>query len=83
IQLHKVIRGEIEPELHDADITLNSYIISNSGLKEVKHWLDFQEHDSAGKLKCFNEHHVYFQGDQKNSYIQLMLEDMLSSLKRE
>lgn len=81
IQLHKFIREVIEPGLHDADITLNSYIISNSELKDVKHWADFQERDSADKQKCFNKNHVYFQGDQKNSYIKLMLEDMLSSVK--
>lgn len=81
IQLHKFIREEIEPGLHDEDITLNSYIISDSWLRDVKHWVDFQEHDSADKLKYFNEHHVYFQGDQKKNYIELMLEDILSSIK--
>ena len=60
IQLHKVIREDIEPGLHDASITLNSYIISNTEMKDVKH-------------------HIYFQGDQKESYIQLILENMISS----
>lgn len=82
IQLHKFIREEIEPGLHDEDITLNSYIISDSELRDVKHWVDFQEHDSADKLLSFNEHHVYFQKDQKKNYIKLMLEDMLSSLQK-
>ena len=44
----------------------------------------FSELDLNSKQKKFNEHHVYFQGDQKDSYIQLILENMISSplLKR-
>ena len=79
IQLHKVIREDIEPGLHDASITLNSYIISNTEMKDVKHWVDFPELDLNSKQKKFNEHHIYFQGDQKESYIQLILENMISS----
>lgn len=84
IQLYKVIREDIEPGLHDTSITLNSYIISNTEMKDVKHWVDFPELDLSSKQKKFNEHHVYFQGDQKDSYIQLILENMISSplLKR-
>ena len=84
IQLYKLIREDIEPGLHDTSITLNSYIISNTEMKDVKHWVDFPELDLISKQKKFNEHHVYFQGDQKDSYIQLILENMISSplLKR-
>lgn len=79
IQLYKVIREDIEPELHDASITLNSYIISNTEMKDVKHWVDFPELDLNSKQKKFNEHHVYFQNDQKEVYIKLIFGDMLSS----
>lgn len=79
VQLHKVIREEIEPGLHDANIILNSYIVSNSELKDVKHWVDFPELDLTSKQKKFNEHHIYFQRDQKEKYIGLILEDMLVS----
>lgn len=81
IQLHKNIREEIEPRLNDPNITLNSYIISNTEMKDVKHWVDFPDLDLTSKQKKFNEHHVYFQGDQKEEYIKLILEDMLSSSK--
>lgn len=79
VQLHKIIREEIEPGLHDANIILNSYIVSNSELKDVKHWVDFPELDLTSKQKEFNEYHIYFQGDQKEKYIGLILEDMLVS----
>ena len=79
IQLHKKIREEIEPGLNDENITLNSYIISNTEMKAVRRWIDFPELDFNSKQKKFNEHHIYFQGDQKESYIQLILDSMLSS----
>lgn len=79
IQLHKVIREDIEPRVNDKDITLNIYIISNTEIKDVKHWVDFPELDQTCKQKKFNENHVYFQSDQKETYIQLVLEDMISS----
>ena len=81
IQLYKSIREDIEPGLHDSDITLNSYIISVTEMKVVAHWGDFPDLDLNSKQKIFNEHHIYFQGDQKDSYIRLILENMLSSNK--
>ena len=78
IQLYKVIREDIEPRLKDENITLNSYIISNTDLKDVKHWVDSPKLDSISKQKKFNEHHVYFQNDQKDSYIKLILDNMIS-----
>lgn len=79
IQLYKAIREDIEPGLQDPYITLNSYIISNTELKVVAHWVDFPDLDITSKQKIFNEHHVYFQEDQKESYVKLMLENMLAS----
>lgn len=79
IQLYKSIREDIEPGLHDSDITLNSYIVSNTEMKVVAHWVDFPDLDLNSKQKIFNEHHIYFQGDQKKSYIRLILENMLAS----
>jgi hypothetical protein len=78
IQLYKSIRETIEPVLNDPDITLNSYIVADTELKEVKHWNDFGEHAAEeSKQKLFNEHHVYFQKDQQSSYIRLILESMI------
>ena len=48
-------------------------------MKDVKHWLDSPELDFNSKQKKFNEHHVYFQEDQKEVYIKLIFGDMLSS----
>lgn len=80
IQLYKTIREEIESGLNDEKITLNSYIIANTELKSVKYWLDFSSETLyETKQKFFNEQHVYFQNDQKNTYIGLMLDSMLKS----
>jgi len=82
IQLYKTIREEIEPQLNDSDITLNSYIVANTELKEVKHWLDFtKETIYETKQKLFNEQHVYFQNDQKETYIGMMLNDIIRTKK--
>ena len=51
-------------------------------MKDVKHWIDFPELSLASKQKIFNENHIYFQGDQKETYIQLMLDNMLASSKQ-
>lgn len=83
IQLYKTIRTEIEPGLNDPDITLNSYIVANTELREVKHWLDFRDEEIFGsKQQQFNDNHVYFQNDQKERYIGLMLDDMICSNKQ-
>ena len=81
IQLAKVIREEIEPRLNDPDVILNSFIISNTPLREVRHWAGFSDNAilSDKERTMFNEHHVYFQEDQNEVYIKLMLESALAS----
>lgn len=79
IQLYKTIREEIEIGLHDENIILNSYIVANTEMKDVKYWVDFPELDLVSRRNEFNKHHVYFQGDQKEKYIELILNDMLNS----
>lgn len=78
IALHKVIREEIEPQLNDPDITLNSFIISNTPFAAVKHWVDFNPDDLSGveQMEIFNKHNVLFQLDQKE-YVKMMIETML------
>lgn len=66
IQFHKTIK-EIEIRLGDADVTLNSYIVSPTRYENVAWWSD-------GMTKCeFDNYHVYFQED-KTTYIQKILE---------
>lgn len=80
IELHKEIKV-IEKSLNDDDITLNSYIISNTPLKDVLYWSEFNdksEGPDANKVKQkFNDHHVYFQKEQKEVYIEMMLLSMM------
>jgi hypothetical protein len=79
IRLAKVIRDDIEPRLNDPNVILNSFIISNTPLKEVRHWANFSDKAilSNEEMKLFNEHHVYFQEDQNEVYIKEMLEMVL------
>lgn len=73
IDLHRIIRTEIEPRLHDKQIVLNSFIVSNTPRDQV----DFWDNSEEKKIESFNKHHIYFQLD--DSYIRLILEDILSS----
>ena len=62
------------------ELTLNSYIVSNTPLSAVKYWADFDADvmkDSHKQIPLFNEHHVYFQGDQKETYVKRILDDMI------
>ena len=54
IQLYNQLKTEVEPSLNDADITLDSYILSNTSYKDVDFW---------GSKPEFTEHHVLFKDD--------------------
>ncbi|MCD8282010.1 MAG: DEAD/DEAH box helicase family protein, partial [Prevotella sp.] len=74
IALHKNIK-EMERALNDGNITLNSYIIANTPLRDVMHWAgDCVSGREA--LDIFNEHHVYFQTEQRDAYIGRLLLSM-------
>ena len=77
IALHKLIREEIEPRLNDENIILNSFIISNTEHRLVEFW-DKEE----SEIEHFNAHHIYFQNEQENSYIKMMLGKIVESEKR-
>jgi len=79
IALHKTIHEEIEPKLYDPDISLSSFIISNTTFAAVKHWLDFKSDTmrTIEQLKEFNKHNVLFLTDQKASYVKMMLDKMI------
>lgn len=55
-QLYKLLKTEVEPQLGDANITLDSYIISNTPYKDVSFW---------GNQRDFKKNHVIFQADDK------------------
>ncbi len=66
IQFHKVLKETIQPQVADARIELDSYIISNSSFLEV-HWKD------QLNIKDFNGEHVYFQKENSEDYIAAIL----------
>ena len=68
IKFHKVIQDEIQPRLNDPEVNLESFIISNTSLKELKHW------KGQESIEDFNTNNVYFQKEQKGSYISKILE---------
>jgi len=81
IQLHKKIRTVIEPSLNDPDIVLNSFIISNSPLSKVSHWAGLKTSALPGEreYRIFNDHHIYFQSEQSNCYIDKMFQTIINS----
>ena len=67
IQLYKTLKEEVEPTLHDADITLDSYILSNTAYQDVNFW---------GTSSEFSENHVLFNEDEK--YIETLFKRIVS-----
>ena len=55
IQLFNTLKNEVEPTLNDQDISLDSYIISNTPYNEVHLW---------GERLKFLENHVLFDYDE-------------------
>ena len=56
IQLFKTLKEEVEPTLNDPDISLDSYIISNTPYREIHLW---------GERPKFLENHVLFDTDEE------------------
>ena len=56
IQLFKSLKEEVEPTLNDPDISLDSYIISNTPYNQVDPW---------GPKEDFNNNHIIFQNDDR------------------
>jgi len=63
---------DIEAQLGDAKISLNSFVVTGSKYDSLKSW--------GGKTKLtmanFRENHVYFQKDNKDTYISEIFEDI-------
>lgn len=66
IQLYNQLKIEVEPSLGDADIILDSYIISNTPYNQVVFW---------GTREQFDNNHVIFQTD--SSYIGTLFNKIL------
>lgn len=71
INLHQRIRTEIEPQLNDPNLVLNSFIVSVTPFKELRHW------KGQESPKDFKEKHVFFKGD--GEYIGRMIRKVLSN----
>ena len=66
IQFHKTIK-DIQTRLGDADVSLNSYIVSPTAYETVSWWSD-------GMTKQeFEECHVYFQKEDQNTYVEKII----------
>ena len=67
IQLFNQLKTEIEPSLNDKDITLDSYIISNTEYNQVKFW---------GSKEDFDKNHIIFQTG--SDYINVLFNKLLA-----
>ncbi|NOZ87743.1 MAG: hypothetical protein GXP49_16085, partial [Deltaproteobacteria bacterium] len=58
---------ELEQQLGDPDVTLNSFIISSSRLPDIAWW------DGGMTKEQFEERHVFFQQEDRDTYIAKLL----------
>nr|MCR5040096.1 hypothetical protein [Bacteroidales bacterium] len=71
IQLYNQLKTEVEPSLNDADIILDSYIISNTDYNQVKFWGGKEDLSKTD----FENEHVLFQND--SNYIKVLFERVI------
>lgn len=71
IQFFKYLEDKVQPQIVNENLVLNSFIISNTK------WLDVNWKDGL-TVKDFNKNHVYFQEDQNNEYVKLMLKEVIT-----
>lgn len=71
IQFYQTVKDTIEARLNDPDITLSSFIISNTPYDQIKHW------QGQEKMADFNEYNVYFQKEQQYDYVGKVLEKVV------
>jgi hypothetical protein len=70
IGFHQTIK-DVESQLGDPAVTLNSFILANTPYAEVSHWLDSKD--------AFKERHVLFQVDDRDTYVETMLHMILQN----
>ena len=71
IQLHKTLKASIQPKLNDPNIELDSFIISNTPYNQLTHW------KGQESMEDFNSNHVLFQKEQREYYIQIIIDKQL------
>lgn len=64
VKLFKYLREIIAPSLSDKNLILNSFIISNTKFSETVY---------KDTLENYNANHVYFQKEQEDEYINMMM----------
>ncbi len=72
IQFHETIK-ELERQLGDRAVVLNSFIISSTPLNQIKWW------NGGMTKKDFEERNVLFQWDDRETYIEKLLEKVLAT----
>lgn len=66
IQFHKVVKEKLQPQVAEANIELDSFIVSNTSYLEVQWKGDMSIED-------FNDVNVYFQKENVSTYIEKIL----------
>jgi len=70
IMFHKVLKEKIEKELNDPSIDLHSFIVSPTKYDDLRHWR------GTTTIASFNKKNVYFQNEQAEEYVGLILARM-------
>lgn len=70
IAFHKTVKEKIESriKLTDANITLNSFIVSPTRHAEVSHW------QGGERIHEFNKQNVYFMKEQRDEYVKMLID---------
>lgn len=69
VKLYQYIMDEVQPRIADKDMTLNSFVISPTSYHAIKFW---------DTMKGMNEHHIYFQTEQGDVYMNKIVEQILN-----
>jgi len=70
LKFHQLLKDKIEKELNDPSIDLHSFIVSPTKYDELRHWR------GTTTIASFNKKNVYFQNEQAEEYVGLMLGKM-------
>ena len=73
IQFHKTIKEEIETKLDDEDVVLNSFIVTSTSFRELEFWRGQEA------IEDFNRQHVFFQKEQSDVYVKMILEKLIQA----
>lgn len=68
VKLYQYIKEEVQPRIADKNMTLNSFVITSTEYKKIKH---------LGTMKVMNEHHLYHQTEQQDIYMDKIVKQIL------